>query len=433
MKSGEKSLARYAVEEAHQYFKKAFELLSHKQGKSNAEKTMLISILNSWGYAFYYLGDVKSFIALYRSHEDLAESLHDRAKIGMFYVWLGIANYLAGIMKDAYEYLHKAMELGEESGDQKVVGYACTWLTWTCTELGLYSKGIDFGERAQNIAKSFPSDQYLFFKSFMGLCYISFFKGELQKLFEGAEVLLSYGRRYSNNRSLVFGHWVKSFGYYLTGDMVSAQKCCENAVEVALDPFYSQFPKLTLGFQYLLSGQNQKSEDVLQLAKEFSEKYDLGMMIEVACIFLAPTLIATGRMNQGFKILAKTRLNLNKNQRKTWYALSEYILGKVFSEIATGPKPDFSVMAKNIGFLVKNVPSAGKKAETHFNKAIELFKELGAEAFLGSSYLDLGLLLKARKKDNPAMECFLKAIKIFENQGAEAYLKQARDAIESLK
>ena len=256
-------------------------------------------------------------IDIFKSHQDMAESLQDKSRAGMFYVWFGIANYLAGGMEDAYECLHKAMELGEETGDPKVVGYACTWLTWTCTELGLYSEGLEFGKRAQDIAKSFPSDQYLFFKSFMGLCYIGFFKGELQTLFEGAEVLLNYGRRYSNNRSLVFGHWVKSFGYYLTGEMVSAQKSCETAVEVALDPFYSQFPKLTLGFLYLLDGQNQKSEDVLQSVKEFSEKYDNGMLTEVAGIFLAPALIATGRLNQGFKILVNTRQNLLNTQRQT--------------------------------------------------------------------------------------------------------------------
>ena len=219
VKSGEKSLARYAVEEADQYFKIAFELLSRIEDKSGAEKTMLISLLNSRGYAFYYLGDVKNFITLYRSYENLAVALTDKAKTGMFYVWFGIANYLAGIVKDAYKCLHKGMKLGEESHDLKVVGYACTWLTWTCAELGLYSEGIDFGKRAKHIAKSFQSDQYLFFKSIMGLCYISFFRGETEKLFEGAKILLGYAKKNSNNRSLVFGYWVRSFGHYLKGDI----------------------------------------------------------------------------------------------------------------------------------------------------------------------------------------------------------------------
>jgi predicted ATPase len=56
VKSGEKSLSRYAVEEAHQYFKGAFELLTAKAEKSKEEKVALIDIINSWGYVYYYMG-----------------------------------------------------------------------------------------------------------------------------------------------------------------------------------------------------------------------------------------------------------------------------------------------------------------------------------------------------------------------------------------
>ena len=38
VKSGEKSLTRYAVEEAHQYFQKAFKILDAKTDKSDTEK-----------------------------------------------------------------------------------------------------------------------------------------------------------------------------------------------------------------------------------------------------------------------------------------------------------------------------------------------------------------------------------------------------------
>ena len=90
--------------------------------------------------------------------------------------------FMTGKMKDAYEYLSRALELGEESGDQRVMGYACTWLTWICAELCLFEEGIDFGERAQEIAVSFPSDQYLFYKSLAGISYISFFTGDKKRV-----------------------------------------------------------------------------------------------------------------------------------------------------------------------------------------------------------------------------------------------------------
>ena len=192
VKSGEKSLARYAVEEAHQYCRKAFDILASKTDKSKAEKVALIDILNSWGYAYYYLGDFKEFINLFYSQKDVAESLDDETRLGMFYAWFGIALWMSGKPKDSYEYLCNALELGEKSDNQTVVGYACSWLAWVCGELGLFAEGIGFGARAQKIAESFLSDQYLFFKSLSGLSYINYFKGDAKRVFEGAKRLLDY-------------------------------------------------------------------------------------------------------------------------------------------------------------------------------------------------------------------------------------------------
>ena len=88
---------------------------------------------------------------------------------------------------------------------------------------------------------------------------------------------------------------------------------------------------------------------------------------------------------------------------------------------------------RNIGFLIKNVPSAAKKAEFHFNKAIEVAMEIGAKAILGQVFLDLGLLHKAKKKTDKARKCISKAIEILEACEAIVYLKQAKEALASLE
>jgi sugar phosphate isomerase/epimerase len=87
---------------------------------------------------------------------------------------------------------------------------------------------------------------------------------------------------------------------------------------------------------------------------------------------------------------------------------------------------------KNIGFLVKNIPVARKKAEDHLNRSIEVAKEIGAQGMLGMVYLDSGLLQKARGKKDRARQFLTMAIEYFEQCEAETYLKQARDALESL-
>jgi class 3 adenylate cyclase/tetratricopeptide (TPR) repeat protein len=432
VKSGKKSLARYSVDEAHQYYQEAYGLLTFKEIKSEEDNKILLDILNSWGYVFYYRGDAKNFVKLYKSHRDLAESLNNPAKLGMFYVWFGIAIFMTGKIKDSYEYLCKALELGEESGDQKVVGYACTWLTWACAELCLFEEGIGFGERAQEIAKSFPADQYLFYKSLAGISYINFFKGDKKRIFQAAEVLIDYGKKTSNNRSLVFGFWVKSWGYFLAGDAESALLYSKQAVETGSDPYYVLSPKIALGSNYFLSGQFLEAENTLQSVIDLCEKLGLGQLIPITNLFLAPVLIVTGRMKHGLRILESAQQTSIENQMKFWYIQSEYILGKLYSQMATGPTPALSTLAKNIGFLVKNAPLAVKKAEAQFTKTIELSKKVGTKGLLGSAYLDLGLFYQTRKKINRARGCLSEAIKIFEENEADGYLKQAKKALDSL-
>jgi tetratricopeptide (TPR) repeat protein len=432
VKSGEKSLARYAVEESHQYFKKAYDILASKGELSEEDKLILIDILSSWGNAFYYLGEINEFVELFSTHEIMAESLAEKEKAGMFYVWLGVAHFMAGRPKQSYEYLSRGLAFGKIASNQKVIGYACSWLTWACAELGLFDEGLDFGEQAQEFAKSFASDQYLFFKSLGGICFINFFKGDAKKIFEDAKRLLEYAERNANNRSTVFGHWMKGFGHLIVGDMKSSQICSEKAIEVALDPAYAQFPISTLGGAYFLNGQLQKAEDILQPSINFCEKHGMELLTTVCQMFQAPVLIAIGHMVKGERQLENVRKAFQEKQRRVWYALSEYFLGEVNLQIAIGPKPSLSIMAKNVGFLVKSVPFAAKNAEKHFNKAIELFKEIGMKGFLGQTYLSQGLLFKANKRTDEAKKCVLEAIDIFQECDAKIFLTQAKEVLDSM-
>jgi class 3 adenylate cyclase/tetratricopeptide (TPR) repeat protein len=432
VKAGEKSLGRYAVDEAHEYYKKAYDILGPKEDKTQEEKKLFMDMLNSWGYVYYSLGDMKAFMSLFESHKALAESLGDKARLGMFYAWLGIANCIAGQQKDSYDYLLSSLELGERASDQKVVGYSCAWLPWTCAYLGLFEEGLVYGRRAQEISESFPSDQYLFFKSLGGMCFIYAWQGNTKKVFEGAKRLLDYGEKTSNSRSKVFGHFMNAFGHIKKGDMTLCRKESEKAVGAALDPFYAMFAVPNLGMSYFMDGQLQEAGDVFESLLDFSEKRGIGMFTPIAQIFLSSILIAKGQMKQGFKNFEETQAVLMKNHMKLLYAMSRFILGLVYTQFITGPSPGLSTLAKNFGFIVKNAPFAEKKAEEHFNKAIELFREMGAKGELGKALLGLGHLYKAKKRNEKACECFSEAVHLFQECDAQVFLKQAEEALASL-
>jgi tetratricopeptide (TPR) repeat protein len=434
MKSGEKSLKRYAIEESHQYYQEAFDLLKNKPSMTDEEKGLLIDLLIKWAYVFYYRGDFNGLVSLFRDHEGLAESLTGRAVLGMFYAWLGFGLFCNGKAKESYEYLSKALKIGEEIEDRRLIGYACAWLTWTCAELGLLEEGLAFGERAQDISRSFESDQYLYFKSLGGLGYTYYQSGETRKTLEAGKALLDYGERHSNIRSLVIGHGIMGGGYALRGDFHSAIEWLESGTRVSVDPFYSQLSRLNLGSIYLLSNQFDKAETAIEEALSYSERFGAGVIGIQACIYMGVLLIAKGQMSQGLKLLEEGQRECLENQWRTVYVRSEYALGKVYSQIVEGSVPiSLSTMAKNIGFLIKNVPFASKKAEEHFNKAIEVAKEIGAKGTMGMAYLDLGLLYRTKGKTEQAKKCISEAIQFFEQSEAEGFLKQAKEALASVR
>jgi class 3 adenylate cyclase/tetratricopeptide (TPR) repeat protein len=433
MKSGEKSLKRYAVEESHQYYQEAFDLLKNKPGMTEEEKRFLIDLLIKWAYVFYYRGDFNGLVSLFRDHEALAQSLTNKAAFGMFYAWFGFGLWCNGKAKSAYEYLCKALKIGEEIGDRTVIGYTCAWLTWTCATLGFLEEALAFGQRALEISRSFESDPYLYFKSLGGIGYVYYQRGEAKKALEAGKALLDYGERHSNIRSLVMGHANMGGGCFLRGDFHSAIECLQSGTRIAVDPFYSQVSRLYLGMSYLFSNQLDKAEIALEEVSTYSEKFGVGWIGTQASIFMGVLLIAKGQMSQGLKLLEKGQRDCLENQTRTVYTQSEYVLGKVYSQIAEGSAPiSLSTMAKNIGFLVKNVPFASKKAEEHFNRAIEVAKEIGVKGTMGMAYLDLGLLCRKKGKTEQARECISEAIQIFEQTEAEKFLKHAREALASL-
>ena len=102
-------------------------------------------------------------------------------------------------------------------------------------------------------------------------------------------------------------------------------------------------------------------------------------------------------------------------------------------QLVKSPEPvSVSTMVKNIGFLIKNIPFASKKAEYHLKNAIEVAKKIGANIILAQAYFDLGLLYQAKDRTEQARKCISDSIELFEQCEATEGLKQAKEALSSL-
>jgi len=264
------------------------------------------------------------------------------------------------------------------------------------------------------------------------LGYLHWIKGDFQKGREIGELLLAYGERTANSRSKVLGHWINSTCQFHLGDIPASLRSGEKSIEASEDPTYVTFGRLSVGFASLFTGDFAQIEKVLKPLVDFSEKGGCHVGLPWGLIFLGPALIAQGQMNEGMKLLEEANEMIHENKKRVCEPFYAYTLGKIFSLIATGPKPSFSIMTKNIRFLAKNVPFASRKAVEHFSRAIEMSRVIGEKSVLCLASMDLGLFHKWNKESEQAKECLKAAIEILEKGGPSPNLVQAREALASL-
>ena len=432
MKSGEKSLKRYALEEADHYYAQAFELLSTKPTRSQTEDELLIDLIIKWAYVFYYRGDIKGWTELFLAHKALADSLEDRGRAGMFQAWLGFA-FLGNDNQESKRLLEEALRIGEEVGNRTIIAYAYTWLIFTYADLGLMELAVQCGKAVHEMGDLKQSDPYLYFKPLAGMAIAYWQKGDTKKLLEMGEKLVEYGQQHSNIRSETMGHMALGGVHLLKGDYQAQTKCFERAIEVSADPWYQHISMVFLSLGYILNDQLFEAEKPLRDIEAFSNQNNTDWIRTPGRVMQGIVLIAKGKMGAGRKMIEEALVTFIRGERRFYVALTEHILGKIYLQMIEGTRPvRFSFLARNLGFLMKNIPFADKKAEAHFKKAIRLSKELGASNLLGQAYLDLGRLHKAKKRSAQAKECISASAEIFEQGEAEVFLKKAREELKSL-
>jgi tetratricopeptide (TPR) repeat protein len=352
----------------------------------------------------------------------------------MFRAWLGFAYLCRNRIKDSYAYLREALIIGEELKDQRLIGYSCTWLPWTCSYYGLLDEAIDFGERAQEISKIYPRDQYIYFKSLGGMALANYLKGDKKRAFELGKKLVDFGRKQSNIRSHSMGKGFVAGAYALEGNLSAAVENGEKGVSIAADPFFAEYGRNLLVRFYLLNGQLDEAENSFQRTLKFGGDFGIETIEASSRVFLGVIQIAKGRMTAELKLLKKGQRECADGQEICEHCLSEYLLGNVYLQMVQKSEPvSLAKVVKNIGFILKNVPVAAQKAEEHLNKAAEIAKKIGAKSISGPAYLDLGYLHRAKKRTYRAKECFSEAMQIFQECEIDGFLKQAKEMLESLR
>ncbi len=433
IKSGEKSIRRYAIDESHGYFSQAYELMQDLGETTTRDCEIKLDLVTRWAIVFYYEGNYKKLDDILRINEHLLSKVNNEEFKGMFLNWQGNVFWVRGQYTSARDNLLKAYKIGETIQSNRVLGYTATWLSWVYSDLGQYEKGIKFAKNAIDISTKIKDDHYLYFKPEAGIAANYFFSGNGKGGIETGDRLIEYGNKYSQVRSQGMGYIFKACGYINTGDIDQAVALSKKAVSIAGDPFYKLGFSTILAMAYLQNDEIKKAKEVSKSFLKFSDRFGCENYGALHQLVLGIALIDEGRINKGYNLLKIYEQRLKDQERLSGLILAWLFLGKVFSLIALKKKKvSVLTMLKNIGFIIKHVPSAEKTAVEYFSRVIELAEEIKANGMAAQAHLELGLLYKGKKKTQKAKTHLKTAISIFETIGSDIYLEQARKEIYSL-
>ncbi len=432
-RSAEKNVERYALHEANQYYREAFELLLNKTDRTGEDDMLLMDTLLDWVVVHYHLAAYHHMYDLLSRYETFAVSLGDRFVLGMFYVRIGSALSRMERCREAYDYLHKALAIGESIGNEKIIGYACTWLIIDCADLGLLDEALEVGKRVQGM-DIFATDKYVFRLSTASLGYTHYFRGDAEKVHDAGNRLLEYGMKHDDMGSIVLGHTCHGIGYVVIGNFASAIECFRRAIEAALEPIYSYTTKIMLGITYIANNQYREAEEVLNEIMAFNEQHSYGFVGTIAHGLMGVVMITRGELQKGVDIVKDIITSCAKTESWWRYASLNLLLGKFYLQIAQGGKSrGLSFLIKNLAFIIRTVPFARRLAEKHLTITMKKAKELGANNLLAQALLELGKLHRLKKQDNLAITHITEAIGLFRESGASVYQEQAEKLLSAIR
>jgi hypothetical protein len=274
-----------------------------------------------------------------------------------------------------------------------------------------------------------PEDHYLYFKSLGMIGYTNYFMGEGVKTREVGRRLLDYGQRQGNPRSIFFGYWMISWGDANAGKLALAMPSSAKGIGVTKDPMYLLWAQAVHGINCLLNG---SVEPELELAVNKSCRVGAELTTNLWGGFLGLGRIIQGRMAEGMKMIEEGSRKSQENGDPWAHHLLEYIKGKVYLQMVIGDPPPPVVMVKNLGFLLRHLPFAARRAETLIGQTAAFHREKGSRGHLAQALLDLALLHKAKKRKAKAIACLEEAEPLFEQVGAEDFQQQTRELLAEL-
>ncbi|HET6419220.1 MAG TPA: AAA family ATPase, partial [Geobacteraceae bacterium] len=432
--AGEKSYWVCAMEEAHQRFQKAVELIEAAPGCVG--DLFLADVLVKWAKVFVYRADFKGMTRLLERYLPKMETLGDKRRLSLILTWLANSHVFAGRGDKAKPLIERALTLAEESGDPECIGHAAMVLVW------LYSYWIPDAEQSEAMVERYykkalecaevTNDIIIYLQATLCMGIHHFLRGRHAEARVFCSKLMELGQRFRDNRFLSHAQWSLAFANVFEERYDEALENADQALDLSPD-FIDEFCALAVrGGALALTGKMSDGVAIMRKVRDDILENDFILLLAGVDMPLGAVMAMSGQIEKG--------VNHIKDAIRRWTSLGNYtqpiwghlLLGEIYLQMAMGTmKPTPVVILKNLLFILRTLPVARPKARRQFEEVVDGVRARNMPDFLARALYGLGILSVAERRLNDARSCFEEALRVAET--SDLYIAgKIRSALNSL-
>ena len=410
--AGEKSLMVYSLDEAYLRLHQVVELV--EKVPEAADDAFFVDVLLNFARVLYFRLDMRGIIELLEPHLPRAEALGDPLRLSRMLYEIGYAHVFHGDIHSGYPLLDRAKKLGEESGNELIIGYVAMGKMWGeiyFRDHDAQSKRIaeKYSEEAERIGRA-HSDNWLTSKAIVGHSLYHTSYGRPDEARRWAQKLFELTREVDDPRPRTMGLWALAI---LEATHFAPQEAVDSGregAELALSVIDHTASVVGQGMGLALLGQNEEANKLLTESYELLHQRGMAIMVEVVNPFKGIAMMGLGDMSGGEKWIID---RMNEERRRNCpgrVATSDLVLGEIYTRMALGidPPPLAQVM-RNLPYVLRTVPFSAGKARKHLGAALDYYRKVDAPSFMAWALYDLALLDKKKKRHDDARARFEEA------------------------
>jgi class 3 adenylate cyclase/tetratricopeptide (TPR) repeat protein len=393
--AGESSLRVYSLDEAELRLRQVVELI--EKVPDCADDAFLVDVLLNLARVQYFRADMYGLIELLQPHLAKVEALDDPLRLSRFLFEIGYAYLFSANTKIGVPLLERARAIGEETGNEHIVGLvdmALVWdqATWHDLDAERRQSAEQLSAEAERIGRQ-VGDQWLTAKAITALAVMYLVAGRPHLARKHGLRLLDLSRETADPRPRSMGLWLLTLLDATHFALEEAVESGREGARLALSVIDRSIAEAGLGAGLAMLGRG--AEALPLLADAYQRFFSRGMLVPLPTIgpFKGIAMLQAGDMAGGTRWIEQCMVRSEAWGSQQSVATGNLVLGEIYTRMALGQdRPALGVMLRNIGFLLRTLPFSAGKARRHLGLALDFFRRVEAPSYTAWALYDLALL-----------------------------------------